>query len=274
MPPTSKALPSPRPWSDGPTVRLSAAIDGASAVWRRMALGLPEDGARPSLLVAYPYLRGFQRFRDRLFFRDWALDSGAYTAKNAGTEIENGEFLDVAEELLASDPSLVEVFALDVIGDWKASLKNAEAAWERGVPVIPCYHEGEPESVLLGLARDFPKIALGGAVGLNSKRKMVWAAECFARVWPKRIHGFGFGSRAHVVSLPWHSTDATNWALGPLKFGVWQAYGGQSVSIRGQAAQNLRVEVDHYVATEREARRRWAKEMATLAALPPTREGH
>src|SRR6185437_11816734 len=160
---------------------------------------------RPALLVSYVYLAPFLKNRHRYRYRDWVMDSGAFSAHNSGTGVRLADYTDCCLRLLAEDPTLTEVFALDVIGDWKASLKNCEAMWAAGVPAVPCYHVGEPESVLLGLARDYPKIALGGCVGYRDKD--LFAANCFARVWPKAVHGFGFGSEKSLMALPWHSVD-------------------------------------------------------------------
>ena len=118
------------------------------------------------------------------------------------------DYIARCRQLLAEDPTLTEVYALDVIGDHEGSLRNCEAMWSAGVPAIPCYHYGEPEHILLAMAQQYPKIALGGAVGLRSTVKLRWAQQCFARVWPKRIHGFGFGSEKHILALPWHSVDS------------------------------------------------------------------
>ena len=159
---------------------------------------------------------------------------------------------------------MTEVFALDVIGDWKASLKNTEEMWRQEVNAIPCYHVGEPESVLKGIAKDYPKIALGGCVGYRGKD--AFAAQCFARVWPKAIHGFGFGTEESLMNVPWHSVDATNWEIGPCKFGRWKSFG--QMSVRG-SKQNLRAEVEWYLALERRARERWRKEMAMLPTAGP-----
>ncbi len=220
-----------------------------------------ERESRPALLVSFVYLKPFLKNRDNYAYRDWVLDSGAFSAHASGTEIDLQEYIETCQELLASDSTLTEVFALDVIGDWKASLANCEEMWKQGVPAIPAYHVGEPESVLLSIAKEYPKIALGGAVGYRAKDK--WAAQCFARTWPKPIHGFGFGSEKSIMALPWHSVDATNWELGPCKFGRWNSFG--QMSVRG-SNQNLRAEVEWYLKLEQRARQKWGKQMAELEA--------
>src|SRR5262245_13184563 len=225
----------------------------------------PKDGGpslSPALLVSYVFLEPFMRNRANYHYRDWVLDSGAFSAHNSGIKIELDAYIDTCKRLLAEDSKLTEVFALDVIGDWKASLKNCELMWKAGVPAIPCFHVGEPESALLGMARDYPKIALGGAVGYKDKNK--WAEQCFARVWPKAIHGFGFGAEKSILMLPWHSVDATNWEIAPCKYGRWHTFG--KMSVRG-SKQNLRAEIEYYLKLEHRARIKWAKEMALLDRL-------
>lgn len=227
-----------------------------------------KDLLPPALLVSYVYLEPFRKNLHRYHFRDWVLDSGAFSAYQSGTKIDLQSYIDVCKRLLATDPKLSEVFALDVIGDWKASLKNCEEMWRQGVRAIPCFHYGEPEHVLTTIARDYPKIAIGGCALMKIDKKHAFAGQCFARVWPKQIHGFGFGAERSVMGFPFHSVDATSWELGPCKYGRWQSFG--QMSIRG-SKQNLRSEVEWYLTLERRARERWAKEMERLnAPLAPS----
>lgn len=225
-----------------------------------LAAGLaPNEIGRPALLVSLIYLKPFLENRHRYIYRDWVLDSGAFSAHNSGTTIHLDEYIETCKELIATDPKLTEVYALDVIGDWKASLKNTAKMWKAGIRAISCYHVGEPEHVLKQMAKDYPKIALGGVALAKTGKKLAWAEQCFARVWPKAIHGFGYGSERAVMTLPWHSTDATSWEIGPCKYGRWHTFG--NMSVRG-SRQNLRVEVEWYLLLEQRARQRWKKEMA------------
>lgn len=219
----------------------------------------------PALLVSYVYLDPFLKHKHRYCFRDWILDSGAFSAHNSGREIKLQDYINTAQRLRATDPQLTEVFALDVIGDWKASLKNCEEMWRQGIPAIPCFHAGEPWEALLHIAANFPKIAIGGCAYAQGTRKLRFAEQCFARVWPKRIHGFGFGSEKQIMMLPFHSVDATNWEIGPCRFGRWASFG--RLSVRGSKIE-LRSEVEWFLHLERKAQFRWRNEMEQLAALP------
>ena len=220
---------------------------------------------KPALLVSYVYLDKFLEHQEEYNYRNWSLDSGAFSAHNSGTAIDLNEYIKVCKRLLKEDKTLVEVFALDVIGDHKASLRNAEIMWAAGVPAIPTYHIGEPVDALLHIAKTYPKIAIGGVANIKGTVKTKFAQACFSRVWPKMVHGFGFGSEAHILQFPFHSVDATNWELGPCAFGRWASFG--NMSVRG-STQNLRAEVEHYLRLEQKAQQRWRKEMDLLSSLP------
>jgi hypothetical protein len=90
----------------------------------------PEDV--PSVLIAFPYLHRFREDWTQLRIRTWCLDSGAFSAWNSGAAISLDDYTRTFAELLASDPRLAEVFALDVIGDWRASdlerMKGAQSS--------------------------------------------------------------------------------------------------------------------------------------------------
>lgn len=216
----------------------------------------------PAILVSFYYLQPFLALKQSYFYRNWALDSGAFSARSQGISIDLDEYIRVAKVLQERDPTLVEVFALDVIGEWRPSLANCEKMWAAGIKAIPTYHAGEPESYLMGIARDYPKIALGGVARWKASRKQVWAEQCFARVWPKPIHGFGYGGESYLEKLPFHSVDATNWEIRPCQFGEWESF-GTKLSIKG-SQQPLRAEIEAYLKRERVARERWKKEMALL----------
>lgn len=250
----------------GPEIRL-AHVPGAQGdnnlLGQRGVDQLPLSSA-PALLVSYAYLQPFMKARHLYQYRDWVLDSGAFSAHAAGKTIELSKYIDVVKELLAGEDPPSEVFALDVIGDHVASTKNADLMVEAGLDVIPCFHFGEPWESLLDMAKRFDKIALGGVARMKEKQRTAWIGQCFARVWPKKIHGFGMSTRGLVLGFPFHSVDATSWELGPCGFGNWKSFG--KMSVRG-SAQNLRAEVEWYLKLEREAQQKWAKEMKQLSTM-------
>jgi len=257
-------------WLKAPMVRLAIGTGqgdvNGTLKGRRGFLDSPvqDESNAPALLVSFVYVDEFLKRRKGYRYRNWAMDSGAFTAYQSGKPIHLGDFIRSVRELQMTDSTLTEVYSLDVIGDWKASLRNTELMWKAGVQAIPCYHVGEPLDALKGMARDYPKIALGGVAYKNTKQKTDWAIRCMSAVWPKRVHGFGFGSAQALLKVPFHSVDATTWEVRPCQYGYWQTFGAR-VNVRG-SRQNLRGEVNFYLELEAKARARWRREMSELEA--------
>lgn len=221
----------------------------------------------PCVLVSYVYYNsGFSERRKDYEFRDWSLDSGAFTAFHAKKVIDLQQYIEFCKERLANDPELEEVFSLDVIGDYKASIRNTEEMWRQGVPAIPVFHVGEPWSVLNDMAKTYPKISFSSG-GLMSKQKATWIQQVFARAWPARIHGLAISDETSVLSAPFHSVDASTWILRAQGFGSWHLYG--NIPLRG--TNNLASQVEYYLKLQDRARVKWKKEMAVLAELPKER---
>ena len=218
------------------TLRL--AVGGGAT--RELQRVLTEEGAtdnrRPALLVSYFYLKTWNDIRATVRYRDWVLDSGAFSAWNTHARIDLGRYTQDAKRLKATDPTLLEIFSLDVIGDWRASARNCETMWSVGVKAIPTFHGGEPWDVLTALARDYPKIALGGVVGWKGETKFAWVGQCFARIWnpdrPVPVHGFGMTSKKMLLRYPLHSVDASTWEIGPWAYGKWASFNGQQLTRR------------------------------------------
>lgn len=263
--------------------RLALATDfveqGANCFIGRRGVEMLPLSSRPSILISYHYILTSWTSRGdcsasgswdtldmgRFALRDWFLDSGAFSAWTMGKSIDLGRYRDFAKLALAQDPKLLSVFSLDVIGDWRATLRNTERLWSDGLPVIPTYHVGAPQDVLLEMARTYPKIALGGAVGMRGKHD--WAKQCFARVWPKPIHGLGFGSVETITGLPWHSVDATSWSASPVRYGTWRtpSPSGKRIKLRVRGSNHdLRTQVEFYLKIEKRMNAKWRRELESL----------
>lgn len=246
----------------------------------RMRTGLNREPA-PALMVSVVYLKQFLKLKDELIYRDWALDSGAYSIKkqhhasrNGEVSVDLNEYIDLCHQLDDEHPRLREIFALDVIGDAEQSLKNVEEMWRQGVMAVPAFHMGSEWRYLLELSKRVDevgvgKIGIGGMMGTRSVRlRSQFVKQCFARVWPKRLHGFAIGSRKRVLELPWHSVDASNWQQRPARYGLWDYLNDRQVTLPGGDLRtdrvDIRAQVAHYMNIEREARERWATELALL----------
>lgn len=225
----------------------------------------PPSGA---ILCSYVYYDTFAPLLQQgQHVRQWCLDSGAYTAFMLGKEIKVEDYIEFCHRMKSTARPPVEVFALDVIGDWKASLRNTEAMWKAGIECIPCFHAGEPEHALKTMAADYPKIAIGGTVGrLYGATRTRFLQQCFSRVWPKKIHGFGVATSECLNAMPFHSADASSWEIGPLRYGNWSAY---NLPVAGTRKNfDLRPEVRVFLNMEAKLKSKWAAQMQQLDALP------
>lgn len=237
------------------------ALAGPPGVIRR-SLQRTEGLGPPSLLVSYAYRTLWRQVRSDIAFSEWVLDSGAFSAHNSGWDVTYHEFLVYCRKALRSPDPPVEIFALDEIGNPEVSLRNAVRMRDAGVQCIPTFHQGSPWDCLRSIdAEGFDKIALGGLVGTRVDALRGWLEECFARLWPRKLHGFGVTSRQILLRFPFHSVDATSWEIGPTAFGNWNRYG--SWSVRG-GSQDVRVEIQHYLALEKRVQARWKRQFEQL----------
>lgn len=241
------------------TVYLAASRIGKTR-WDECLNPLPA----PALLCSYVYYRDNAPWLlgERGHVREWVLDSGAFTAKQAGIDISVQEYIDFCLSLRESKRPPTAVFALDVIGDWKASMRNTEALWKAGVEAIPCWHVGSPWEVLVELSKGFPRIAVGGSVGLHVNQRQLVFDQVFAKVWPARIHAFGVHTESLLMRYPFDSVDASGWTGG-------QQYGRRK-SLPGikttwlRTGHKLRAEVEYWLDVERKLEEKWKAQMAQV----------
>lgn len=218
----------------------------------------------PALLCSYIYYRDVKPWLqgERGHVREWVLDSGAFTAKQAGIEIRVEDYIEFCLSLRQTQRPPTAVFALDVIGDWEASLRNTEAMWKAGVEAIPCWHAGEPEEVLVEMCRQYPRIAVGGTVGMHVKHRRSLFDAVFAKVWPTRIHGFGVHTEELLSRYPFDSVDSSSWNAGQ-QYGRWKSLGDLDTPWL-RTGHKFRGEVEYWLGVEVRLQARWKAQMAQV----------
>lgn len=221
----------------------------------------------PAVLCSYVYYKTFKPLLQGEvgLVREWVLDSGAFTAKQAGKEIDLQEYIDFCKKLRSSNRPPTAMFALDVIGDWRASLVNTEAMWKAGVEAIPCWHAGEPWEVLVEMCRQYPRIAVGGTVGLHTSERRRIFESVFAKVWPARIHGFGVHTEELLASFPFDSCDSSSWNAGQ-QFGRWKSLPGVTTPWL-RTGHKFRQEVEYWMNVERMLEVRWKAQLQQVRGL-------
>lgn len=234
--------------SQQPTIRL-AHKEAKGDNTLRGARGQPKipQTLAPALLVSYVYLEGFKKNQADYVYRDWMMDSGAYSAYNSGEVIDLEKYIEDCHRLRAEDPTLKEIIGLDVIGDAAGSVKNNFYMKEKGVDIVPVFHYGEDWGILRDYCAAFKKVGLSCRFGETMEQSYWFYDQCFARSCPKRFHSFGWIGEPVMMRYPFHSGDSTSWEIGPCSFGNWKTYG--KMSVRG-STQNLRTQIEWYLGLE------------------------
>jgi hypothetical protein len=207
----------------------------------------------PGILVSYAYYKDFAKKRTGLRFRDWSLDSGAYTAWSLGKEVDLQEYITFCHNMKQSDPSLVEIIALDVIGCGKGSLRNAHAMKDSGVDAMPVFHIGDDFGILKEYAGGWNKIGLSCRFGESVKQSEAFYDKCFSLCWPKKFHSFGWVSDRMLFKYPFQSSDASSWCLQPCAYGAWKEFG--RIRLRGKT--DIRSQIHWFLDLEQRLTEKW-----------------
>lgn len=146
------------------------------------------------------------------------LDSGAFSAKTKGVEINLQEYI----KFIKDNDDYIDHYAnLDVIGSAEKSFENQLTMEKAGLHPIPCFHYGEPVEYLKRYIDKYDYIALGGMVIGSTTALTDWLDYIFAEFicdkktfLPKvKVHGFGMTSLPLMLRYPWFSVDSTSWVL-------------------------------------------------------------
>ncbi len=145
------------------------------------------------------------------------LDSGAFSAKTKGIEINIQDYISFVKE----NEDYIDVYAnLDVIGDAEATWKNQKIMEDAGLHPLPVFHIQDSMPYLYKCL-DYKYFCLGGiAKGYSTQERRDWLDMCFNIICdspdatPKnKVHGFGMTSLDLMIRYPWYSVDSTSWVL-------------------------------------------------------------
>jgi hypothetical protein len=178
-----------------------------------------------ALTAAAPWMA-----RYRATFASSMLDSGAFSVMASGKSVDLGAYVAFALERRASYAEVVnlDVISGDVAARVRASQENLEAMRTAGLDPLPVFHQGEPWSVLEGLA-SCGKVGLGFQRPIREPERFL--DGCFSRLPAgTKVHGFAMANARYAGRYPFASVDGATW-LHELR---------ALMSVRGQGADVLR----------------------------------
>lgn len=161
-----------------------------------------------NLLVAYPYLNaGVVDFlaRDPSKVR-LLVDSGAFTAWRSGGSIDLDSYCRFLDGLPVRP---WRYFALDVIGDAKATQKNYEIMLARGFRPIPIFTRGEDPSYLDDYYKTSDVVGIGGLVGTPGNFGFV--KGIMRTIGDRKVHWLGFTSLRFLKAFKPYMADSSSW---------------------------------------------------------------
>jgi hypothetical protein len=171
-----------------------------------------------------------QRLRDRKLSTSLFVDSGAYSAWNAGDTIDLNKY----SEFLKANGEIIDYYAaLDVINTADPeegaakSFENFERMRDDKLEdAIPVFHIGEDFSWLEKILKADAKYIGLSASSLGTKPdkedefyKRAWSYLMDGNGWPiVKVHAFGLAQPKTLLRYPWASADSANW-INPTRYG-------------------------------------------------------
>jgi len=193
---------------------------------------------RIPILISYHYLRKLGEERKRYFTHGGAtadgfevmLDSGAFSAKNAGAVIELDEYMEFVSTY--GDQFTGGFVALDVLGNPAATASNLKVMWDAGLDPMPVHVWGDTAKKMDELFERASKICLGGfrRPGRGPAPKG-YVVDKMRMAKGRKVHWLGYTNFDMVASLTPHSCDAMSWKTGML-FAQVHVYEGKGKMTR------------------------------------------
>lgn len=190
----------------------------------------------PYILESFYYLRKNPDFLVRLrpFFKDFLLDSGAFTFmqdKKNKTDWDN-YVEDYAEFINRYSVDLFFELDIDsVVGIREVERLRAKLEKLTNKKCIPVWHRSRGKDYWLQMIKDYKYVAIGGIVSKEITQKdyhfFPWFIET-ARKEKCKVHALGFTNLTGLTKYPFYSVDSTSWLYGN-RGGFLYYFNGQEI---------------------------------------------
>lgn len=204
----------------------------------------------PNLLNSFAYFKAI----DELEYKpaELTLDSGAFTAWNAGKQVDIDEYKTWALQV-STTRSDVRCVNLDVIpgevgrsstkseriAGMQKSIENADYLRSAGLNIMEVFHQDEPFEFLDLLLDRLPSkdsvLCISPRNDVSTKSKLEWHNQVLAHLLRRcgkenlpRMHGLAVTSKTLMNAFPYFSVDSSSYAS-PLRFGMVSDYEGKMI---------------------------------------------
>ena len=139
----------------------------------------------------------------------FVLDSGAFTAWKSGKPIVLDDYCRFIETLPFRP---WKYFALDVIGDPEATMKNYQIMLDRGLTPIPIFTRGDDIKVIDEYYKTSDVVGLGGLVGTPGNKGYV--KSIMRVIGNRKVHWLGFTNFNFIHHYKPYMCDSSSFAAG------------------------------------------------------------
>lgn len=168
-----------------------------------------------NILIAYPYFtKNMLNTVKRLFptkdeYR-LIVDSGAFSAHNAGMTVSLDEYCKFLDMLKTQDLAIEGCIQLDVIFDGEETRANYKKMVEMGYDPCPIFTRGDDEEYFLELINSDKYVFVGGVQrGINNRNFAKWILE---QSKGKKVHLLAFIKPDFLNHYKPYSVDASSWS--------------------------------------------------------------
>lgn len=192
-----------------------------------------------NVLVAYPYMKQglIQALVKHQHKINFLLDSGAFTAWNAGKPIALDDYCRFLDSLPFKP---WRYFALDVIGDPVKTMENYKTMLARGYNPIPVFTPSQDFADIEEYYKTTDMIGCGGLTTKYGAESVKYLRKVFQHVHGRKIHLLGYTKPEYVKHFRPFSCDSSSWTRAQ-RYGLCDLYVGQGKYLsftRRQAAQH------------------------------------
>lgn len=167
------------------------------------------------------------------YFKNFLLDSGAFTFFSSGKTVDWDEYLKRYAGFIRRN-NVEHFFELDIdvlVGYEKVIYFRKKLEDMTGKPCIPVWHKSRGKEEFLKMCEDYRYVAVGGIVTKEITRKEYPIFTYLIKEAHKRhakIHGLGFTNLTGIKQYHFDSVDSTAWVSGN-RFGHVYKFNGSSM---------------------------------------------
>lgn len=184
------------------------------------------------------------------YFKDFLLDSGAYTFFAGKNKIAWEDYVDRYADFINRN-KVDKFFELDIdklVGYDKVKELRKRLEAQTGKQCIPVWHKTRGKEEYLNMCREYGYVAVGGLVGAGGAGVSAYSKEV-ARYFPwfvgeahkngAKIHALGYTSIEGLKKYGFDSVDSTSWIAGN-RFGfIYKFNGNDLLKIHRREGQRL-----------------------------------